>query len=196
MTAATVNVGHFDERLGVFMIIVLGEAVTQVVTAATHLQWDWSFRAAAASAFVLLIGLWWLTFQYGFAAAPQSKLAGLSARFALPIHFVTTGSVVGVATGLGVMVAHPGAAVPDGHRWLACAALSTYFTVTAVGAVAARAPRSWLLGWALPTVLAPLAVGMLTEGLPGWVVGLSLAAVVWWQVSYGWLRGLAGRRAV
>jgi low temperature requirement protein LtrA len=169
------------------MIILLGEAVTQVVIAASGRQWNSGMARAAAAAFLLLVGLWWLTFQYGFAASPESKLAQMPARFGLPLHFLTTGGIVFLSSGLGETVAEPWHRMPSGQRWLAAGGLAGYFLATAVAAVAIGASRRWLLCWALPTVLEPVAVGIWGGPLAGWGVAALLLVAVAWQSSYGWL---------
>jgi hypothetical protein len=54
-----------DERLRLFVIIVLGEAVAQVVSAAARADWTTGLLGAGLASFELLVGLWWLTFRYG-----------------------------------------------------------------------------------------------------------------------------------
>ncbi|MEO5710516.1 MAG: low temperature requirement protein A [Nocardioidaceae bacterium] len=66
-----VETAHLDERLDLFMVIVLGEAVSQLVLAGATTPWTGEFLRPAALGFLALVGLWWLTFSHGFAATPH-----------------------------------------------------------------------------------------------------------------------------
>ena len=61
---------HLDERLGLFVIIVLGESVAALVMNAARSEWDREFVSTTLASFVLRVLLWLLTFSYGFASAP------------------------------------------------------------------------------------------------------------------------------
>ncbi len=178
-----VETAHLDERLGLFMIIVLGEAVSQLVLAGATTRWTWEFVGPATLGFLTLVGLWWLTFSYGFTAAPHSRLAQLPPRFALPLHLATTFGVVCLAAGLGEIVFHPDETLTGVVRWVMCSGLALHFLVTGIGGLAAGAPRRWLLGCALPCTLVPLAVA--PSGLANGPLVLVLLACVAWAVLFG-----------
>jgi len=188
ITLATLNIGHLGERLGLFVIIVLGEAVAQLIGAAAHADWTLPRAAAAFAGFGLLVGLWSLIFRYGFTSVPQFGVASLPPRLALPIHFFTTGAIAALATGLGAATHDAAEHLPTTMRWVLCAGTGVYVLATAVGAVSMHAPWHWLLGWALPGVLVPAAVGALGGPLPAWSVAVLMTAVVLWQVYYVPLR--------
>jgi low temperature requirement protein LtrA len=190
ITEASVNVSHLEERLGIFMIIVLGEAVSQIIRAAGGRDLTHGVARSWTAAFLLLVGLWWLTFQYGFAASPESRLARVPPRFGLPLHYLTTASIIFLATGLGETVDHPLLMMQSGPRWLAAGGLAGYFLVTSVAAGLIGAGWRWLVFWGLPSVIIPLVVGGFGADLAGWGVSALLLAAVVWQVSYGWLNHL------
>ena len=100
-----VNRGHLGERLGLLVIIVLGEAVSQLVIPAAASPWDSGYLRPLIAGFLILVGLWWLTFNFGFTAAPHTSLAALRPRFALPLHLCATFGIVCVAAGLGQIAA-------------------------------------------------------------------------------------------
>ncbi|MCZ7131767.1 low temperature requirement protein A, partial [Salmonella enterica subsp. enterica] len=54
---------HLAERVGLFVIICLGESI--IITGATFAELDWAPPVAAAfvSAFVTTIAMWWLFFS-------------------------------------------------------------------------------------------------------------------------------------
>src|SRR3954452_20168768 len=66
-----VAVSHFAERYGLFIIIVLGESVVTIGTAATHREIAASLLAAFAFALTITIALWWLYFDRTAAWAEQ-----------------------------------------------------------------------------------------------------------------------------
>ncbi|HEV7709164.1 MAG TPA: low temperature requirement protein A, partial [Asanoa sp.] len=80
---AQLDPAHFGERLGLFVIIVLGEAVAQVVMSASDAEWHRSLFVAALAGFGLLICLWWLTLEYGAMAVPRYSEHQIEAWLAL-----------------------------------------------------------------------------------------------------------------
>ena len=88
-----VEQAHFGERLGTFTIIVLGEVISQIVIAASKdPDWDRPFKLAAVATFLLVFGLWWLTFQYSAYTEGPDKADALPDAHrpaaALPDHHV------------------------------------------------------------------------------------------------------------
>ncbi|GAA1023659.1 hypothetical protein Aple_090480 [Acrocarpospora pleiomorpha] len=179
---ARLNVPHLGERLGLFVIIVLGEAVMQVVVAAGEISWTPAFSVAALAGFGLLVCLWWLTLEYGAAAVPG--FGGLRARITLPAHFAMTAGVAATAAGLGALAEHADGHLAAAVRWTLCGGMTAYFLTSAVLGAAARAPLRWLLGWALPAVLVPVLLAVFGGGLAAWWIVVGLLAVAYWQVSY------------
>ncbi len=184
LEVVTVQTAHLDERMGLFVIIVLGEAVSQLVVATSTTEWTRDLLRPAVLGFVMLAGLWWLTFSYGFTAAPHTRLAGLRPRFALPMHLATTLGIVCLAAGLGAMTFEPEEPVGALLRWVMCAGLSLHFLVTGLSGLASGAPYRWLLGWALPCSLVPLGLAALGERLSHGTLTLGLLACVGWMVAY------------
>jgi hypothetical protein len=196
-----VNRPHLGERLGLFTIIVLGEAVTQIVTATTRIDWAWAVAASTAAGFLAVIGLWWLTFQYGFTGSPQEQVTRLRAGVALPVHLASTAGIVGLSVGLGAAVTDAGDGVPGALRWVGCAALALYVAASAVGGALSGAPAVWLAAWALPALVLPIvAAALWGERWPGWLLAVVLAAVIGWMTCYGpvrrWWARYRGRNGV
>jgi low temperature requirement protein LtrA len=186
MEAVDVDRAHLGERLGLLVIIVLGEAVSQLVLPAAGTQWHAGYLRPLAAGFLLLVGLWWLTFNFGFTATPHASLAAMRPRFALPLHLCATFGIVCVAAGLGRIGTDPGEVLDYRMRWLMCAGLSLYFLVTTVTGLASGAPGRWLLVWALPCTLVPLLIGALAGPFPLSNVHLTvgLLACVAWMVLF------------
>jgi low temperature requirement protein LtrA len=82
LRAALLDRPHLGERLGPFVIIVLGEAVAQLINAAADVTgWDRRLALTSAAGFGLLVAIWWLTLRYG--AGPHRRgrsRCGLSFR--------------------------------------------------------------------------------------------------------------------
>ncbi len=194
MEVVDVETGHLSERLGLFVIIVLGEAVSALVlTAASH-QWTNAFVGIAIAGFVLLIGLWWLTFSYGFVGAPHSQLAQLPPRFGLPMHLLTTLGIVALAAGIGELAAEPGRPLHGVLRWVMCSGLALHYVVMGIAGVAGKAPKRWLFGWALSCAIVPLVVGAFPDALSNEQVMWCFVATIAWMAVYAGLSGDRPRR--
>lgn len=178
---------HLDERLGLFVIIVLGESVAALVLTAARSQWDREFVSTALASFALLVLLWLLTFAYGFASAPGVRLGELAPRFGLPLHLVSTTGILLI--GVGIVEASEGGENLQGVLlWVTCSGLALHATASLVGGVLGGTGRFWLLSCALPTVVFPLLVAgvaaSLEDGMPNqWLIWL-LALPVAWQFLY------------
>jgi low temperature requirement protein LtrA len=160
LVAAQVNVGHLGERLGLFVIIVLGEAMLQLVeTLADVEDWSpngglgWRLLFTVVSAFGLLIALWWLNVRNGFA-----EDARFPPRFVLPAHFAAIAAVTTVAAGIGTAVTATYGHLPTSSAWLLCGGVSCYLAVITL---LSRQRFTWrvlvtALAVALPLATAPL----------------------------------------
>jgi low temperature requirement protein LtrA len=194
MSVAQVQTGHLSERLGLFVIIVLGEALAQVVAANTDLEWTWAVIAASLAAFLLLVKLWRLTSLYGFTPAPRSTKP-LEPWQALPAHLGVTAAIVTIASGLGGLIPDAAEHLHAKDRWYIFGGLALYLLTSVFAGVAGRAQLRWFLGWVLPSTVVAVLAGVLGHLVPAW----SLAVVAWivlvWFASYdqlGW-RGRVGR---
>ncbi|WP_061288810.1 low temperature requirement protein A [Herbidospora cretacea] len=182
---ARLNERHLAERLGLFVIIVLGEAVMQVVVSTSEIEWTRPLIVSAMAGFGLLVCFWWLTLRYGASATPVHNM---KPRITLPGHFAMTAGIAAIAAGLGALVAHPEGHLEEAVRWTLCGGTIVYFLTSGIIAAAARPPVGWLLGWTLPAVAGPVVLGLLP--LPGWGLVLGLLAVAGWQV---WFPQITGR---
>ncbi|MEU4195574.1 low temperature requirement protein A [Kribbella sp. NPDC026611] len=183
ITVAKVERGHLDERLGLFVIIVLGEALAQVVAANTDLDWNWQVGLASLAAFWLLIQLWQLTTLYGFSPAPRSTTP-LEPWAALLAHLVVTGAIVAMAAGLGGLIPDAGEHLETKDRWYLFGGLALYFVISGVAGVIGRVRLRWFLGWQLPCLIASILLAVLADGLPAWTLAIAAAAVPSWFYSY------------
>ncbi|MFI6290354.1 low temperature requirement protein A [Nonomuraea sp. NPDC050790] len=181
---AVLHPAHLGERLGLFVIIVLGEAVMQIVVEASGQDWGTPLKLAAAASFALVVCLWWMTLQYGVTAVPEAGERGLPPWVALPAHYVMTAGLVAAAAGLGAAVAAPAEHLHPGIRWVLCAGLAVYFAASTVIGVATGARRLWIWAWAVPATAVPVLLGLLGGPLPAWAVVAVLLVAALWRVAY------------
>ncbi|MGW8955796.1 low temperature requirement protein A [Streptomyces sp. NPDC055709] len=194
---AAIDGSHLVERFGLFVIIVLGEGIVQIV-AALGVTGHASAPAVLTglAAFVLLATVWWLYFAFG----SEASLALLKARpgevwsllrdgFAFG-HLLLVGGIVALSAGLGsaVAAAKDGSTDPEAVR-LVCAALLAYLLNNAavsvtLGMSSVRTTAAWLV----PGAAAVGAVwAAATRLAPGWAF-LMLAAALLLTALHGVLR--------
>lgn len=175
---------HLSERLGLFVIIVLGEGVAQVVGATSQEKWDTQLYMLAVAAFFLLVTLWALSFRHGYAGVPHLAAGVLPARAALPLHCFVSGCLAALAAGLGAAAEHL-ETLPDATRWLLCSALAGYFLLSGLAWLGrAGRERRWLLCVALPCCVLPLLLALFGAHLRTVAVVWLLVLVALWPIRY------------
>lgn len=183
----TVEGGHLAERVGLFVIICLGE--TLLITGATFAEAVWTAPVVitAASALLMTVAMWWLYFGRKHDAASEeisrSKDAGRLGRRAYtyaPILLIA--GIVVAAVGDELALAHP----TDPVSWSAAAVLIggplLFLLGTAVAVFAVWFKWPWArlaacaalaaLGLAVP-VMTPLTLTVATTAI--------LAATAVWE---------------
>jgi low temperature requirement protein LtrA len=169
--AAVSDVPHLGERLGLFVIIVLGEGLIQAIDAASEAEWDRTLLVAGAGAFTLLVGLWALTVRSGYAGVALLRPAGVPPRSAWFLHLVTTGALATLAGALGGVLDRPARALDPGELALLVGAFAVHGLVSAGVHAALRDARTAVL----------LAVPVVAAGAVAWLAGgtVSAAGLVW-----------------
>ena len=182
LTVAHVDTAHLGERLGLFVIIVLGEAMLQLVGAWANVE-DWSpgsgegwlLLVTVASGFALVVALWALNMRYAFAESRPYPPAVV-----LPVHFVVVSAVTTVAAGLGSVAAAPAEHLPGTTLWLLCSGVSAFLLMVTLLSRATR--RRALTAAAIALPLAAGAVGPLVPAAVVAVVLLAAAAGQLWNL--------------
>jgi low temperature requirement protein LtrA len=183
LQAAAPDRPHLGERLGLFALIVLGEAVAELVDAAAEIEhWDRPLELVLLTGFGLLVAIWWLTLRYGSSAAPTYGMRVFALRLTMPAHYLTTGAIVAIAAGLGGLAGDPEVSEPA--RWVICAGTALYFLAATATGVRGGAPRRWIFFWGVPSVLIPVLLGLFGAPLPAWTMTMVLLAVALWHVLY------------
>lgn len=169
--AAVSDVPHLGERLGLFVIIVLGEGLIQAIDAASEAEWDRTLLVAGAGAFTLLVGLWALTVRSGYAGVALLRPAGVPPRSAWFLHLVSTGALATLAGALGGVLDRPARALDPGELALLVGAFAVHGLVSAGVHAALRDARTAVL----------LAVPVVAAGAVAWLAGgtVSAAGLVW-----------------
>jgi low temperature requirement protein LtrA len=184
LEVVTPDRSHLAERLGLYVIIVLGEGIIQVTSAASDVRWDLHLGVLAAGAFAVLVGIWALALLYGHAGVPHLATDGLPTHLAMAFHCFSTGAIAALAAGLGAATEHADGHVPAGISWVLGVSAAVYFGIAMVAGAMAGSSRRWILGWALPCTLVPLLVVPLGFHVgAAWLVWPLVAAVAW-HLSY------------
>jgi low temperature requirement protein LtrA len=120
--AAPTNVSHLPERLGTFLLIVLGVSVANLVGAATQRPWTVALGVVLAAAFATIAAMWWISFNtihhsvidrdrlttLGYTYAQLPMVAGIAAASA-GLH-----RAILAAAGAGAIPIAPRAAIYGG----------------------------------------------------------------------------------
>jgi low temperature requirement protein LtrA len=183
LSVAQVERGHLDERLGLFVIIVLGEALAQVVAANADEIWTTAVIVSSLAAFLVLVQLWQLTTLYGFSPAPRTT-APLEPWQAIPAHLGITAAIVALATGFGALIPEAAEHLQTKDRWFLFGGLALYFVTSLLAGVAGRAPLKWFLGWLLPSLLVAVAAAVFGHPLPAWSLALLAWVILGWFSTY------------
>ncbi|MEL6778554.1 MAG: low temperature requirement protein A [Cyanobacteria bacterium J06597_16] len=145
---------HMDERFGLFVIIVLGEAIIAVASGVADTAWQWQNMLTASSGFVVAVSLWWMYFERSEESTINQALRGgkralLRAYVYGYSHVFTFMGIV--ATGVGIQFAIEAA---SGEMF------SLPMRTALCGGVALFLAATTVLQWASPTCLPNRAIGM------------------------------------
>jgi len=114
---------HVPERLGLFTIIVLGEAVIAVVRGVAQLEWGVSSAVEAVLGMSIAFSLWWIYFD-SVDGSPLRSMGKGRMGIGLIWLYCHLPLAIGIAaTGVGVehvIASKPGLALPPAERSLIC----------------------------------------------------------------------------
>ncbi|MEC3952390.1 low temperature requirement protein A [Nocardia sp. CDC153] len=185
--AAHADPAHLGERLGLFVIIVLGEGVIAIITALGGVQWNAGVLTLAFAAFVILAGLWALTLLYGF--VPRLMTEGVAAskepwQRIMLTHCGITGALATLAAGLGLAMDHSHGHLSTGVGWALCGGTATYFAVVGLSGMRSGVGWRWLLAWPLPCAVLAAALGAFATHLTALPLVCAVAALVVWPLLW------------
>jgi low temperature requirement protein LtrA len=179
---------HFAERMGLFVIIALGESVVGIGITAAGAERDLVHTAAITVSFIIVTGLWWSYFDR---AAPhverhflslQGQAVGRFARDAYSmLHYPLIVGIVFVAVAAEDIVAHPDEALEPASRFALTVGIA--LVLLAIVATAFRAFRVLTVERAtaatLIIVLGIVAGGLTSLALASLVATVLVGALVW-----------------
>jgi low temperature requirement protein LtrA len=110
------------ERMGLFVIIVLGEVVVGSVNGMAELTpMDLDESVIGLSGVLVAIGLWWLYFDLVSHRQPVSRRT----QAWLFLHFPLVVAIAAGGAGVLTTIEHAGSSLPAGVRWLLVGSLAT-----------------------------------------------------------------------
>ncbi|MBD2257409.1 low temperature requirement protein A [Pseudanabaena sp. FACHB-2040] len=141
------QVSHMDERFGLFVIIVLGEAIIAVASGVADLQWQWQEILTASAGFIAAVSLWWMYFERVDDSVINTALHG--DRLALMRSYVYGYSHVLVFMGIAAM----GVGIQATIEAAAATSLSPATRVVLSGGASLFLVGLTLVQWATPRSL-------------------------------------------
>lgn len=173
--------GHFGERHGLFVIIVLGESLIAAgVTASDHPITTETLLVTITAVFGSCV-LWWTYFGWvkpALETAMKSQTPATIGRFARDVysfaHFPLILGVIGFAIGIEGAIAHPNEPLPSGEMLALAVGVGLILGGTATALVLARVsvpPVRWL---ALVLVMAGIPV---LAAIPAWAALVAVTLV-------------------
>jgi low temperature requirement protein LtrA len=174
--ARIVTTPSLIERMGLFVIIVLGEVIVGAVAGMADLDpLDATGIVIGVLGVLVAIGLWWIYFDLASHREPVPRRTQLW----LYLHFPLVVAIAAGGAGVLNTIGHEANAVPDEVRWLLAgslaAALVSIALITATLRIRAEAPELYRT---VDVVLLACAVLCLGVGLTDWGAKGSLTALV------------------
>lgn len=179
------SVEHLVERIGLFVVIVLGESVFTVVatfeehfTAASGVTALFSFVVAAELAMIFFV---WGTgnAERGLSRAQSGRATQVMRDTVMYLPFVLVCGITVIAAALGTAVAEPHHLLPAGAGWALCGGVLAFYSANAAISTRYGDGLRNVLRWYVPCLV--LTPGMLLPAallLPAWGAVACAAALV------------------
>ncbi len=133
-----INAAHFAERHGLFVIIVLGEALIAIGLGTVGHDGSIAFYVGGTASLVIALSLWWAYFDWPFRTgeralrAARSVELGRLGRDAYSLgHYPLVAGVILFAVGAEEVLAHPDSVLAAGHRWALVGGLMSFVSAVA-----------------------------------------------------------------
>lgn len=183
---------HLVERVGLFLVIVLGESVFGVVSALAD-HFTMPSAAAALGGFAVAAMLAIGFFRWGSVAAEEGIVAAQSRRAlevmreaVLYLPFVLVSAVTVVAAALAEAVAEPVRHLPVGQRFGLALGLTGYYLVNAAIAGRLGGDLRDIRRWVILDALLPIVVVLPVAAVaPAWVAAIVAAVATGLVVALG-----------
>jgi low temperature requirement protein LtrA len=185
--AFRLRVGHFVERYGLLVLIVLGESIVAIGVGAAGLPLDASLVGAAILALAITSGLWWIYFSGDDARAAEALASApveRHIRIALGAFFYATIpmllGVVALAAGVKTAIANAFDPLPpEGAAFLA-AGVALYLLGDALfrRAIGAEKAVDRLLAGLVALLALPVGVGVSAIAELGMLLAVLVAVII------------------
>ena len=161
VVAERIDPHYLSERLGLFVIIVLGEGVIALIADAADVHWGWELTVGALAGFAMLTSLWGLALVFGDSGLP-GRSTDTSPSTTLALHLFASASIAVIAAGLGNILVNATEHAHAGERWLLGGGLAAYFLLAALERSVGS--RRWSALWSWPLPFAAAAIGLTALG--------------------------------
>ncbi len=177
---------HFAERHGLFVIIVLGEALIAIGVGVVGQTGSARFYVAGTAMLLTVLVMWWSYFDWLFRVGEKALKAatgiaqGRLARSAYSMaHYPLVAGVILFAIGTEELLAHPEVALETAPRWAFIGGLIVFLMSESVMARLFTRHTAWERLIAISLLgLAGLALASLTAAMLGVVVCLILVTTL------------------
>ena len=191
-----IDAKHFAERMGLFIIIALGESVVGIGLTAAGVERDLVHTAAIAVAFIIVAGLWWSYFDKAAPYVEQhfvalhGKARGRFARDAYSLlHYPLVVGIVFFAVAGEVIVAHPDEVLEPAIRFALTVGVA--LVLLAIVATAFRAFRRITIERSAAAAII-IALGIVGGGLTALalasLVATVLVSALVWEHLHSWTK--------
>jgi low temperature requirement protein LtrA len=165
------QIEHLPERFGLFVILVLGEAIGGVVRGVHDASWARDAVLLGLLGFVVTAGQWWIYFDTGAEQSadrleeaeqeeseedPGANGEHVDERHDLFVygHLPMTLGIVLAGVGIEELALHPEKGLPSPYGWLLAAGVVTF--LVGIAMVVGGTARSWSSIWPWPLAALPL----------------------------------------
>ena len=178
-----INLEHAAERLGLFVVIVLGESIFTIISELAQ-DWHGGPALAASLGFVIVALLGWAFFQYGTGtlAMGLEQLRGredfsgiLQTTLFMPFTLVL--GVTSIAAAIATAIPASFTQLPPGAAIALGGGLALFYGTNAALSLRFGLPLRTVLPWSVPAVVMALALIPLGARLPA-VMVLALTAAL------------------
>jgi low temperature requirement protein LtrA len=184
------SVTHIPERVGLFTIIVLGEAIIAVVQGLSELEWGWASVISALMGLSLAFSLWWLYFSTADSSPIEAMRQGKSGVGLtwLYLHLPLVMSITATGAAIQHLIAK-GTLEPltERERWLFCGATALCLCCLAgiqslTGTLKTRQLRARISAYRLGAAVFLLILAIAGQSLSGFLLVVLVAVACAIQV--------------
>jgi len=172
---------HLAERMGLLVLIVLGEGIVQLIASAEASEhWNRALLVAAIGAFALICELFLVAVVRGTAGLPFVKSGAIPTRAMWLCHLFVVMSLVTLVAALGALLEEPREPASAHTAWMLALGIGAYGLVAGLAQLLASPARRWVTASAiaLPLIVAGLVVLGAHASMRAGALGWLLAAAV------------------